>query len=93
MVLPDLEKGCSLAESCPPETFEKFVKAQPDHTVIAYMNCSAEIKALTNMVCTSFNALKTVVSIPKDKPIIFCSRLKFRKVHFEANWSRYVVTE
>jgi quinolinate synthase len=71
VVLPDLEAGCSLADSCPAETFEKFVKANPDHIVITYVNCSAEVKALTDIVCTSSNALKIVESIPKDKPIIF----------------------
>ncbi len=71
VVLPDLEAGCSLADSCPAGTFEEFVKAHPDHTVITYVNCSAEVKALTDIVCTSSNALKIVESIPKDKPIIF----------------------
>ncbi|MCF6295685.1 MAG: quinolinate synthase NadA [Flavobacteriaceae bacterium] len=71
VVLPDLEAGCSLADSCPAETFEEFVKANPDHTVITYINCSAEVKALTDIVCTSSNALKIVESIPEDKPIIF----------------------
>ncbi|MGB0973423.1 MAG: quinolinate synthase NadA [Flavobacteriaceae bacterium] len=71
VVLPDLNAGCSLAESCPPKAFERFVKAHPNHTVITYVNCSAEIKALSDIVCTSSNALKIVNSIPKDTPIIF----------------------
>jgi len=71
VVLPDLNAGCSLADSCPPDVFEKFIKANPGHTVITYVNCSAEVKALTDIVCTSSNALKIVESIPKDKPIIF----------------------
>jgi len=71
VVLPDLEAGCSLADSCPPDAFKKFVKAHPDHTVITYVNCSAEVKALTDIVCTSSNALKIVNSVPKNKPIIF----------------------
>lgn len=71
VVLPDLEAGCSLADSCPADTFEEFVKAHPNHIVITYVNCSAEVKALTDIVCTSSNALKIVESIPKDKPIIF----------------------
>lgn len=71
VVLPDLNAGCSLADSCPPEDFEKFTKAHPDHVVITYVNCSAEIKALSDIVCTSSNALKIVNSIPKDTPIIF----------------------
>jgi quinolinate synthase len=71
VVLPDLKAGCSLADSCPPEAFEKFTKAHPNHVVITYVNCSAEIKALSDIVCTSSNAVKIVESIPKDTPIIF----------------------
>ncbi|MBJ6366766.1 quinolinate synthase NadA [Snuella sedimenti] len=71
VVLPDLNAGCSLADSCPPEAFEKFTKEHPDHVVITYVNCSAEIKALSDIVCTSSNALKIVESVPKDVPIIF----------------------
>ncbi|OUR91136.1 quinolinate synthase [Flavobacteriales bacterium 34_180_T64] len=71
VILPDLEAGCSLAESCPPEAFSEFVKTHPNNTVITYVNCSAEVKALTDIVCTSSNALKIVESIPKDQPIIF----------------------
>ena len=71
VILPDLKAGCSLAESCPPDLFKKFTEAHPDHIVITYVNCSAEVKALTDIVCTSSNAFKIVESIPKDKPIIF----------------------
>jgi len=71
VVLPDLEAGCSLAESCPPESFSKYVEAHSDHVVITYINCSAEIKALSDIVCTSSNALKIVESVPKNTPIIF----------------------
>ncbi|MDO7173493.1 quinolinate synthase NadA [Mariniflexile sp. AS56] len=71
VVLPDLKAGCSLADSCPPADFEKFTKAHPDHVVITYVNCSAEIKALSDIVCTSSNAIKIVESVPKDTPIIF----------------------
>ena len=71
VILPDLKAGCSLAESCPPDLFKKFIDAHPDHSVITYVNCSAEVKALTDIVCTSSNAVKIVESIPKDKPIIF----------------------
>lgn len=71
VVLPDLEAGCSLADSCPPESFSKFVKAHPNHIVITYINCSAEIKAMSDIVCTSSNALKIVESVPKNIPIIF----------------------
>lgn len=71
VILPDLKAGCSLAESCPPEDFKKFTQAHPDHVVITYVNCSAEVKALTDIVVTSSNAVKIVNSIPLDKPIIF----------------------
>ena len=71
VVLPDLKAGCSLADSCPPEAFKHFVNAHPNHTVITYVNCSAEVKALSDIVCTSSNALKIVESIPKEIPIIF----------------------
>jgi len=71
VVLPDLKAGCSLADSCPPDLFEKFTSEHPDHVVITYVNCSAEIKALSDIVCTSSNAVKIVESVPKDTPIIF----------------------
>lgn len=71
VVLPDLNAGCSLADSCPPEVFKKFLEKHPDHLVITYINCSAEIKAMSDIVCTSSNALKIVESVPKDRPIIF----------------------
>ncbi|WP_418603640.1 quinolinate synthase NadA [Hwangdonia sp.] len=71
VVLPDLNAGCSLADSCPPEAFKAFTEAHPNHVVITYVNCSAEIKALSDIVCTSSNALKIVESIPKERPIIF----------------------
>ena len=71
VILPDLKAGCSLAESCLPEDFKKFTEAHPDHIVITYVNCSAEVKALTDIVCTSANAVKIVESIPKETPIIF----------------------
>lgn len=71
VLLPDLAAGCSLAESCPPEIFKKFIGAHPDHIVITYVNCSAEIKALSHIVCTSSNAEKIVNSVPENIPIIF----------------------
>ena len=71
VILPDANAGCSLADSCPPDLFKKFTDAHPDHVVITYVNCSAEVKALTDIVCTSSNAIKIVNSVPKDKPIIF----------------------
>lgn len=71
VVLPDLLAGCSLADSCPPDKFSEFKKQHPNHVVVTYINCSAEIKALSDYVCTSSNAKKIVDSIPKDQPIIF----------------------
>ncbi len=71
VLLPDLMAGCSLADSCPPDAFKKLVDAHPDHTVITYVNCSAEVKALSDIICTSSNAEKIVNSVPKDVPIIF----------------------
>jgi quinolinate synthase len=71
VLLPDLNAGCSLAESCPPDAFKKLKVQYPDHLVVTYINCSAEIKTLSDIVCTSSNAEKIINSIPKDKPIIF----------------------
>lgn len=71
VILPDLNAGCSLADSCPPDKFKKFKEAHPNHLVITYVNCSAEVKALSDIVCTSANALNIVNSIPKDTPILF----------------------
>ena len=71
VILPDLNAGCSLADSCPPLIFKKFIEAHPNHIVITYINCSAEIKALSHLVCTSSNAEKIVNSVPTNIPIIF----------------------
>ncbi|WP_299012639.1 quinolinate synthase NadA [uncultured Polaribacter sp.] len=71
VLLPDLLAGCSLADSCPPEDFAAFKKKHPEHLVVTYINCSAEIKALSDYVCTSSNAKKIIESIPKEQPIIF----------------------
>jgi quinolinate synthase len=71
VLLPDLKAGCSLADSCPPEDFKVFVDAHPDHKVVTYINCSAEIKTLSDVVCTSSNAVKIINSFPKNQKIIF----------------------
>ncbi|RSC92844.1 quinolinate synthase NadA [Tenacibaculum singaporense] len=84
VVLPDVNAGCSLAESCPPKEFEKFIKEHPNHKVVTYVNCSAEVKALTDIVCTSSNALKIVASIPKETPIIFAP---------DRNLGKYIIKE
>lgn len=71
VVLPDLKAGCSLSDSCPAPIFSKFKEKYPDHVVVSYINCTAELKTLTDICCTSSNAEAVVNSIPKDKGIIF----------------------
>ena len=71
VVLPDLKAGCSLADSAPGYLFKAFREKHADHLVISYINCSAEVKALSDIICTSSNAEKIVESIPKEQPIIF----------------------
>lgn len=71
VLIPDLNASCSLAESCPADAFEKFVKAHPNHTVVSYVNTTAATKALTDVVVTSSNARQIVESFPKDTPMIF----------------------
>ncbi len=71
VLVPDLNAGCSLADSCPPEAFETFVKKHPAHTVLTYVNTTAQIKALSDIVVTSTNAKKIVESLPADEKIIF----------------------
>jgi quinolinate synthase len=71
VVLPDLAAGCSLADSCPAPEFERFVRAHPDHYVISYINCSAGVKALSDVICTSSNAERIINQVPADQAIIF----------------------
>ena len=71
VLLPDMDAGCSLADSAPADEFEKFVRANPDHTVVTYVNSSAAVKALSDFCCTSSNAVEVINSIPVDQPIIF----------------------
>ncbi len=71
VLLPDLKAGCSLSDSCPPHLFAKFKEKYPDHLVITYVNCTAELKALSDIVCTSSNAVQIVESLPEDQKIIF----------------------
>lgn len=71
VLLPDWKAGCSLSDSCPPELFARFKEKYPDHLVISYINCSAGIKALSDIICTSGNASQIVQSLPKDQKIIF----------------------
>ncbi|MUL39325.1 quinolinate synthase NadA [Gloeocapsopsis dulcis] len=71
VLLPDLAAGCSLADSCPPQAFAAFKATHPDHLVISYINCTAEIKAMSDIICTSSNAVEIVRQISKNQPIIF----------------------
>ncbi len=71
VLLPDLEAGCSLADGCPPDEFREFISMHPGHKVISYINCSAETKAMSDMICTSGNAVRIVESYPADQPLVF----------------------
>ena len=71
VLLPDLKAGCSLSDSCPPRLFAKFKEKYPDHMVITYVNCTAELKAMSDIVWTSSNAVQIVESLPRDQKIIF----------------------
>ena len=71
ILLPDLKAGCSLADSCPPNLFKSFIAKYPEAVVVSYINCSAEIKAMSDVICTSSNAKAVIDSIPEDKQIIF----------------------
>ena len=71
VVLPDLNAGCSLADACPADGFAQFKAEHPDHVVISYINCSAAIKAQSDLICTSSNAVAMVQSVPSDQPILF----------------------
>ena len=82
VLLPDLKAGCSLADSCPAPLFRKFKEKYPDHVVVSYINCTAELKTLTDICCTSTNAVQVIESIPEDKQIIFAP---------DINLGRYLV--
>ncbi|MBE9034596.1 quinolinate synthase NadA [aff. Roholtiella sp. LEGE 12411] len=84
VLLPDLNAGCTLADSCPAEAFATFKAAHPDHLVVSYINCSADIKAMSDIICTSSNAVKIVQQIPKEQPIIFAP---------DRNLGRYVMEQ
>lgn len=84
VLLPDLAAGCSLADSCPPDAFAEFKQAHPGHIVVSYINCTAEIKAMSDIICTSSNAVKLVQQIPLDQPIIFAP---------DQNLGRYVMAQ
>jgi len=84
VLLPDLDAGCSLADSCPPNQFAAFKAAHPEHLVISYINCTAEIKGMSDIICTSSNAVKIVQQIPEEQPIIFAP---------DRNLGRYVMEQ
>jgi quinolinate synthase len=71
VLLPDLEAGCSLADDCPAEAMEDFISRHPGHAVISYINCSSEVKALSDIICTSSNAERVLASIPDETPVLF----------------------
>jgi len=71
VIIPDIEAGCSLVDSCKPDEFNNFIKQYTDHKIVSYINCSAEIKALSDVICTSGNAIKVVNSFTKEQNIIF----------------------
>ena len=71
VIIPDLEAGCSLADGCPADKFSEFLKDYPDHTVVSYINCSAEVKALSDIICTSSNAAKIIKALGPDEKIVF----------------------
>lgn len=79
VLLPDLKAGCSLADSCPPHIFSKYKEKYPDHVVVSYINCTAELKTLTDICCTSTNAVHIIESIPEDQPIIFAPDINLGK--------------
>lgn len=84
VVLPDLKAGCSLADACPADRFEAFVAEHPGHKVISYINCSAAVKALSDVICTSSNAADMVRLFPEDQPLIFAP---------DRNLARHVINE
>jgi len=91
VLLPDLNAGCSLAESCPHEEFAVFKKKYPEHIVVSYVNATAEIKTLSDIVCTSSNAVKIVESIPKEKKIIFAPDKNLGKYVSKINGRKMVI--
>lgn len=84
VLLPDLDAGCSLADSCPPAEFAKFKAVHPDAIVISYINCTAAIKTMSDIICTSSNSVKIVKQIPADQPIILAP---------DRNLGRYVMEQ
>lgn len=84
VLVPDVTAGCSLADGCPPDEFKAFLAKYPNHKVVTYINCTAEIKTMTDIVCTSSNAKKVIDTIPLDQPIIFAP---------DKNLGKYLIAE
>ena len=84
VIVPDVKAGCSLADGCPPKEFKTFLEKYPNHTVVTYINCTAEVKTLTDIVCTSSNAKKVIASIPEDQSIVFAP---------DKNLGKYLIAE
>ena len=84
VLVPDVKAGCSLADGCPPDAFRAFLAKYPNHKVVTYINCTAEIKTMTDIVCTSSNAKKVIDTIPLDQPIIFAP---------DKNLGKYLIAE
>lgn len=84
VLVPDENAGCSLADGCPPDKFREFLKEYPNHKVVTYINCSAEIKTMSDYVCTSSNAVKVINSIPKEDKIVFAP---------DKNLGKYLIKE
>jgi quinolinate synthase len=84
VLLPDLDAGCSLADGCPADLFAKFLERYPGHTVVSYINCSAAVKAMSDLICTSSNAPRLVAQLPADQPIVFAP---------DRNLGRYVTKQ
>lgn len=84
VLLPDLNAGCSLADSCPQEAFAQFRACYPDHFVVSYINCSAAVKAMSDLICTSANAVSLIQQIPPEQPILFAP---------DQNLGRYVMAQ
>ncbi|MGB6198885.1 MAG: quinolinate synthase NadA [Candidatus Acidiferrales bacterium] len=84
VLLPDIDAGCSLADGCPADQFAKFLERYPGHTVVSYINCSAAVKAMSDLICTSSNAARLVAQLPPDQPIVFAP---------DRNLGRYVTKQ
>ena len=84
VIVPDVKAGCSLADGCPPDEFKAFLEKYPNHMVVTYINCTAEVKTLTDIVCTSSNAKKVIALIPEDQPIVFAP---------DKNLGKYLIAE